>query len=330
MLEDTGAMLEDTGAMLEDTGAMLEDTGEMLETLGQIAGGQKRVLAGRNDGGLCWMKDEGLHLETSLSCFDTAPMLSQPYAYQSFIGEVDASEAPANTVGVCDQLPCHCERQQRPIAGYANLCPSMISTQPQEFAGMLSTVKHVGRSSNALGFSAGLFALYYDDNGEPLTPRNANGLPVFNESLGVYQWGEKVVRTVTRTWEVRGARTVQHNVQLLVTPRVTVSVRYRYEPWRRPHMEVEEVRRHFECPILEGMELENQGGIGTELNHWEKRLLEENVSPFCDTLRSNPLKLSCRQDQRAVAICNLQRFPSSLPPEYQVSAGHGVHRSGVK
>lgn len=30
----------------------------------------------------------------------------------------------------------------RPIAGYANLCPNMISTQPQEFIGMLSTVKH--------------------------------------------------------------------------------------------------------------------------------------------------------------------------------------------
>lgn len=30
----------------------------------------------------------------------------------------------------------------RPIAGYANLCPNMISTQPQEFEGMLSTVKH--------------------------------------------------------------------------------------------------------------------------------------------------------------------------------------------
>ncbi|CAJ0949218.1 unnamed protein product [Ranitomeya imitator] len=27
---------------------------------------KKRVLAGRNDGGLCWIKDEGLHLETSL------------------------------------------------------------------------------------------------------------------------------------------------------------------------------------------------------------------------------------------------------------------------
>ncbi|CAJ0918252.1 unnamed protein product [Ranitomeya imitator] len=30
----------------------------------------KRVLAGRNDGGLCWMKDEGLHLETSLTSFN--------------------------------------------------------------------------------------------------------------------------------------------------------------------------------------------------------------------------------------------------------------------
>ncbi|CAJ0960772.1 unnamed protein product [Ranitomeya imitator] len=31
-----------------------------------VGAAHKRVLAGRNDGGLCWMKDEGLHLETSL------------------------------------------------------------------------------------------------------------------------------------------------------------------------------------------------------------------------------------------------------------------------
>lgn len=36
----------------------------------------------------------------------------------------------------------------------------------------------------------------------------------------------------------------------------------------------EEARKHFDCPVLEGMELENQGGTGTEFNHWEKRLLE--------------------------------------------------------
>ncbi|XP_077305874.1 leishmanolysin-like peptidase [Lithobates pipiens] len=258
---------------------------------------------------------------------------------------------------------CQLEAEMdRPIAGYANLCPNMISTQPQEFAGMLSTVKH--EIIHALGFSAGLFALYRDDNGDPLTPRYINGLPLFNDSLGVYQWSDRVVRTVTRNWDVSGSKTLQHKVFLLVTPRVT-----------------DEVRRHFNCPILEGMELENQGGMGTELNHWEKRLLENeamtgshtqnrvfsritlalmedtgwyranysmaqrldwgrgkgcdfvmksckfwidqqsqrnrSVSPFCHTIRSNPLKLACRQDQRAVAICNLQRFPQRLPQEYQ-------------
>ncbi|XP_075466035.1 leishmanolysin-like peptidase isoform X2 [Ascaphus truei] len=258
---------------------------------------------------------------------------------------------------------CQLEAEMdRPIAGYANLCPNMISTQPHEFVGMLSTVKH--EIIHALGFSAGLFAFYYDDDGKPMTQRYANGLPEFNESLGLYQWSDRVVRSVSRLWDVRGPKMLQHNVFLLVTPRVT-----------------EEVRKHFNCPILDGMELENQGGLGTELNHWEKRLLENEAmtgshtqnrvfsritlalmedtgwyranysmaqrldwgrgkgcdfvmkscklwldqqrrkmqsgSPFCDTLRSNPLKLTCRQDQKAVAICNLQRFPQHLPREYQ-------------
>lgn len=182
--------------------------------------------------------------------------------------------------------------------------------------------------------------------------------------LGLYQWSDKVVRKVERLWNVRDNKIVRHTVYLLVTPRV-----------------VEEARKHFNCPVLEGMELENQGGMGTELNHWEKRLLENEAmtgshtqnrvlsritlalmedtgwykanysmaekldwgrglgcefvrksckfwidqhrqrrqvpSPYCDTLRSNPLQLTCRQDQRAVAVCNLQRFPNPLPPEYQ-------------
>uniref|UniRef100_A0A8C7B0D8 Leishmanolysin-like peptidase n=1 Tax=Neovison vison TaxID=452646 RepID=A0A8C7B0D8_NEOVI len=216
-------------------------------------------------------------------------------------------------------------KMDRPIAGYANLCPNMISTQPQEFIGMLSTVKH--EIIHALGFSAGLFAFYHDKDGNPLTSRFADGLPPFNYSLGLYQWSDKVVRKVERSWNVRDNKIISHTVYLLVTPRV-----------------VDEARKHFNCPILEGMELENQGGMGTELNHWEKRLLEneamtgshtqnrvfsritlalmedtgrQTLSPFCDTLRSNPLQLTCRQDQRAVAVCNLQKFSKPLPPEYQ-------------
>uniref|UniRef100_A0A8K9XZV6 Leishmanolysin-like peptidase n=1 Tax=Oncorhynchus mykiss TaxID=8022 RepID=A0A8K9XZV6_ONCMY len=258
---------------------------------------------------------------------------------------------------------CQLESElDRPIAGYANLCPNMISTQPQEFEGMLSTVKH--EVIHALGFSAGLFAFYHDDDGKPLTPRFASGLPAFNESSGLYQWSDAVILKVTRLWDIRGGVMVRHEVHLLVTPRF-----------------VEEARRHFGCPILEGMELENQGGMGTELNHWEKRLLENEamtgshtqnrvfsrltlaimedtgwyranysmaerldwgkglgcdfvmksckfwierqrqsrkvVTLYCDTVRATPLQLTCRQDQLAVAVCNLQKYPQDLPLDYQ-------------
>ncbi|CAJ0934275.1 unnamed protein product, partial [Ranitomeya imitator] len=60
------------------------------------AGGQnsyKRVLAGRNDGGLCWMKDEGLHLETSLIV--ALPM--------NPLGYVKLESAPGN-LNICIQM----------------------------------------------------------------------------------------------------------------------------------------------------------------------------------------------------------------------------------
>lgn len=41
---------------------------------------------------------------------------------------------------------------------------------------------------------------------------------------------------------------------------------------------VKEVRNHFNCPELEGAELEDQGGEGTVLTHWEKRVFEVRTS----------------------------------------------------
>lgn len=35
-----------------------------------------------------------------------------------------------------------------------------------------------------------------------------------------------------------------------------------------------EVQAHFNCPELEGAELEDQGEDGTALTHWEKRVFE--------------------------------------------------------
>lgn len=46
-------------------------------------------------------------------------------------------------------------------------------------------------------------------------------------------------------------------MQMIVTPRVRA-----------------EVQAHFNCPQLEGAELEDQGEDGTALTHWEKRVFE--------------------------------------------------------
>lgn len=46
-------------------------------------------------------------------------------------------------------------------------------------------------------------------------------------------------------------------MQMIVTPRVRA-----------------EVQAHFNCPELEGAELEDQGEDGTALTHWEKRVFE--------------------------------------------------------
>ena len=60
---------------------------------------------------------------------------------------------------------------------------------------------------------------------------------------------------MTRTDWLTRTGAVHHNVHIMVMPRVK-----------------EEAQRHFNCSTLEGAELENQGGKGTALAHWEKRL----------------------------------------------------------
>eukprot|EP00066_Takifugu_rubripes_P028629 XP_011617895.1 PREDICTED: leishmanolysin-like peptidase [Takifugu rubripes] len=251
---------------------------------------------------------------------------------------------------------------QENIVAYAAYC--QLEAELDRWAEQTWSSALVYSQCDALLQQQGLFAFYHDDEGKPLTPRFASGLPAFNDTLGLYQWSEAVIKRVSRLWDVRGGQMVRHHVHVLVTPRV-----------------VEEARRHFNCPILEGMELENQGGTGTELNHWEKRLLENEamtgshtqnrvfsrltlaimedsgwyranyslaqrldwgrrlgcdfvmksckfwmdqqrqrrraVAPYCDTVRASPLQLTCRHDQLAVAVCNLQKFPEQLPPQFQ-------------
>uniref|UniRef100_A0A0M3JY20 Leishmanolysin-like peptidase n=1 Tax=Anisakis simplex TaxID=6269 RepID=A0A0M3JY20_ANISI len=197
----------------------------------------------------------------------------------------------------------HCQQEadfDRPIAGHVNLCPNALSTQTHDQEVLLSTVKH--EILHALGFSAGLYAFFRDDNGNPRTKRNRYNKPLsLNRERGYYDWDSNTVKTIMRDdwWTADGIviplleafiqllselftnfiqcsldtvhhLRVSHPVHMMVTPRV-----------------MQEVRRHFNCDHLEGAELENQGGDGTAFTHWEKRLFENEA--MTGTHTQNPV-----------------------------------------
>ncbi|CAG9120033.1 unnamed protein product [Plutella xylostella] len=155
-----------------------------------------------------------------------------------------------------------------PVAGHANFCPGELSTKYRDLPSVLATVKH--EILHALGFSMSLFAFYRDENGEPLTERRPDtGNPPLDEELQIHKWSDRVVKNITRNkWMIRGGY-VERSFNMVVTPRV-----------------VREVRQHFNCSELEGAELEDQGGDGTALTHWEKRLFENEAMTGTHTQNS--------------------------------------------
>eukprot|EP00057_Strongylocentrotus_purpuratus_P025842 XP_011680316.1 PREDICTED: leishmanolysin-like peptidase [Strongylocentrotus purpuratus] len=60
----------------------------------------------------------------------------------------------------------------RPIAGYINICPGG-TTIPED---LQSTVQH--EIYHSIGISPSLYALFRDENGDPLTPLGDNGFPI--------------------------------------------------------------------------------------------------------------------------------------------------------
>jgi len=154
----------------------------------------------------------------------------------------------------------HCQQESkldRPVAGHTNICPDAISDREREIRSLESTLKH--ELLHALGFSSSLFAFFRDENGNPRTQRLEDGKPDINLALQVRQWSPKTIINVSRDWKVRKGLKLKET-HLMVTPRV-----------------VQEVRSHFGCPTLEGAELEDQGGDGTALTHWEKRIFQNEA-----------------------------------------------------
>ena len=78
--------------------------------------------------------------------------------------------------------------------------------------------------------------------------------------MQTHQWSEETIKTIIRpNWHVKNG-IVERKIEMIVTPRV-----------------IKEVRAHFNCDELEGAELEDQGGDGTALTHWEKRVFEVSL-----------------------------------------------------
>ncbi|XP_050360063.1 leishmanolysin-like peptidase isoform X3 [Nymphalis io] len=188
-----------------------------------------------------------------------------------FVLYVSAVETERCRRGLTVAYASHCQQESaldRPVAGHANFCPGELSTKYRDLPSVLSTVKH--EMLHALGFSVSLFGFYRDENGEPLTERRPDtGNPPLDEELQIHRWSDRVVKNITRKkWMIREGY-ISRTFYMIVTPRV-----------------VKEVRDHFNCSTLEGAELEDQGGDGTALTHWEKRVFENEAMTGTHTQNS--------------------------------------------
>ncbi|KAK6757598.1 hypothetical protein RB195_015425 [Necator americanus] len=153
----------------------------------------------------------------------------------------------------CDQrtmaFASHCaydEYSRRPVAGFVNICPLAFNhMKAKDLSKWEAVIKH--ELIHALVFSRVLFSTF-------------QGILRYTERVGHMVLVSGVTERFRRLdWET-ATGIVSHDVFMVVTPKVR-----------------EEARKYFNCPDLEGAELEDQGGAGTAGVHWEKRVLENEA-----------------------------------------------------
>eukprot|EP00937_MAST-01D_sp_MAST-1D-sp2_P003096 g3096.t1 len=165
-----------------------------------------------------------------------------------------------------------CGRDQfdRPVVGYTNFCPKMLSIASKDWDEQLSTAVH--EIGHALGFAADSLAYFRAPDGTPLTPRDNTGLPEMRTFDCPGAAGRRRLRLPACAgpgcgsvpkWPVlkfateRGVRVVK-----VVTPHVK-----------------RVVREFFNCSTLDGAELENQHTSARACfgSHWEERLFNTDL-----------------------------------------------------
>ncbi|CAH8603945.1 unnamed protein product [Schistosoma haematobium] len=218
--------------------------------------------------------------------------------------------------GACETHPT----TDRPIMGMINFCPEKMEIEEPGRTMMLGTAIH--EMAHALGFSKSNFPLMRDLNGRPLTPRDPKtGKPPLNP-----QRHDITVRRIGRPWHTAAGSFIKP-VLAFVTPTLLAVG-----------------RKHYNCPKLDGIEIENEGGEGTADSHFEKRTVGDetmagetgvksvlsaltlafftdsggkSIEPYCDETGS----LTCYH-KKAFGICAMGKYKGLLPPEEQYFKGN--------
>jgi len=165
---------------------------------------------------------------------------------------------------------CAYDQYDRPTAGYVNFCPEKVSTAASDLEGLWSTGVH--EIMHALGFTSARFAYFWNHGtGQPYTQRCANsatypaGRPCVSDTASSTAAANKMTfvgatiqkpnENTFKSFTERGS-----TVYKITTPTALAKA-----------------RTHFACTTLNGVELENEGGSGTQGSHWEQRLYFNDV-----------------------------------------------------
>ena len=189
---------------------------------------------------------------------------------------------------------CNTDQWDRPVAALLHLCLDDDFFQPQRLHRNIRTIMH--ELGHSLGFNAVSLAHFRRwDDGEPLTPRDANGAvplqrvqctgPQAEEPAWLSNGSSGSTSTTPLPTTV-DSEEGYYDVIPLPSPDIlqfrTVRGGVRVAQIVTPSV-LQVVRNHFDCQTLEGAELESGEYICLG-DHWERRLFKTDLmNPIIDT-----------------------------------------------